>query len=66
MMDYLIALLGAAIGATVLSRGWRSGRLVWMGRALTRRRSPVAYWVVMLLAAVLIVHGAYYLGRGWG
>lgn len=66
MTDYLFALFGAAIGATIVTQGWRRGRLEWMGRVLTRDAAPVAYWIVMLLAAVLIVHGSYYLGLGWG
>lgn len=66
MIDYVCALFGAAVGAAIVTRGWRGGRLEWMGRVLTREVSPAAYWLVMLLASVLIVHGSYYLGRGWG
>lgn len=66
MANYFWALFGAAIGATILSRGLRRGRLAWMGRTLTRREAPVSYWIVLMLAAVLVVHGAWYLANGWG
>ncbi|MCW3847636.1 hypothetical protein OF829_10310 [Sphingomonas sp. LB-2] len=66
MADYVWALLGAAIGATILSRGLLRGALVWGDRAVTRARQPGAYWIVMVLAGILIVHGAWYLARGWG
>lgn len=66
MANYFWALFGAAIGATILSRGWRRGALVWMGRAVTRGQQPAPYWIVMALAGVLVVHGVWYLAAGWG
>jgi hypothetical protein len=66
MADYLWALFGAAIGATIISRGWRRGALVWMGWRVRRADQPGPYWIVMVLAGVLIVHGAWYLATGWG
>lgn len=65
MADYVWAVFGAAIGATILSRGLARGSLGWRGRAVARATQPGAYWVVMALAAVLIVHGAWYLASGW-
>jgi len=66
MADYVWALFGAAIGATILSRGLACGSLAWRGRAVTRLQQPGPYWIVMALAAVLIVHGLWYLASGWG
>lgn len=66
MVDYLAAIFGAAIGATILSRGLLRGSLGWRGRAVTRLQQPAAYWIVMVLSGILIAHGAWYLAHGWG
>ena len=65
MADYVFALFGAAIGATVLSRGWRRGELAWRDWAVTRVQQPGPYWIVMGLAGVLVAHGVWYLVAGW-
>lgn len=66
MADYVWALFGAAIGATILTRGWRAREIVWMGKAVTRVQQPGPYWIVMALAGVLVAHGVWYLAAGWG
>ncbi|MEZ0243911.1 MAG: hypothetical protein ACAH11_11085 [Sphingomonas sp.] len=66
MADYLCAMFGAAIGATVLSRGWQLRGFFWAGRAVTREQQPGPYWSVMALAGVLVAHGVWYLSAGWG
>ena len=66
MTDYVWAIFGAAIGATILSQGWRLRAIHWMGRAVTREQQPGPYWAVMALAGVLVAHGLWYLAAGWG